>query len=80
MKRVFSLRAGGVALLRRARAERLQNHHAVGAVKYVAWGKGAFAVPGGVTQMTSVIPAADGNFNWQAAQSVQLTENPILFK
>jgi hypothetical protein len=52
----------------------------VGAVKYVAWGKGAFAVPGGVTQMTSVIPAADGSFNWQAAQSVQLTENPILFK
>jgi hypothetical protein len=51
-----------------------------GAVKYVVWGKGSYSVPNGVTQMTSVIPTADGSFNWQAAQSVQLTENPILFK
>jgi hypothetical protein len=54
-----------------------------GAVKYVAWGTGAFTVPNGVTQMTSVIPPRGGAFAWQAAQagqSVPLTENPILFK
>jgi hypothetical protein len=40
-------------------------------------------VPNGVTQMTSVIPAADGSFNWQAAQagqSLPLTEYPLLLK
>jgi hypothetical protein len=54
-----------------------------GEVKYVVWGRGSYTLPGGVTQMTSVIPAADGSFDWQAAQagqSIPLTENPVLIK
>lgn len=54
-----------------------------GAVKYVAWGMGSYTAPEGVTQFASVIPAADGSFQWQAAQagqSLPLTEYPLLLK
>lgn len=54
-----------------------------GAVKYVVWGTGNYTLPNGVTQMTSVIPKADGTFAWQAAQAgkgIALSPNPILVK
>jgi len=54
-----------------------------GAVKYVAWGKGNYIIPDGMTQMTFVIPNPEGSYSWQAAQAGQavgLSENPILFK
>lgn len=53
------------------------------AVKYVAWGSGNYTLPSGVTQVTSVIPKADGSFAWQAAQagkSIALSANPVLIK
>jgi hypothetical protein len=55
----------------------------VGAVKYVAWGSGNYTLPSGVTQVTSVIPKADGSFAWQSAQagkSIALSANPVLIK
>jgi hypothetical protein len=54
-----------------------------GAVKYVAWGTGNYAIPSGATQMTSVIPQADGSYAWQPAQagkSITLSANPVLLK
>lgn len=54
-----------------------------GAVKYVVWGVGNYTLPGGVTQMTSVIPKSDGSFAWQAAQPgkvIALSANPVLIK
>jgi hypothetical protein len=54
-----------------------------GAVKYVAWGRGNYTIPPGVTQTTSVIPKADGNYAWQPTQAgkvVALSASPVLFK
>lgn len=54
-----------------------------GAVKFVAWGSGEFAVPPGMKQMTSVIPRADGGFDWKGTKEggkITLTANPVLLK
>lgn len=54
-----------------------------GAVKYVVWGNGQYAVPEQITQMTSVIPQADGSFHWQSVQpqtSFALKPEPVLLK
>ena len=54
-----------------------------GAEKIVAWGWGAFVVPAGLTQYTSVIPSAAGVFDWKPAASgtaLPLSPNPILLK
>ncbi len=54
-----------------------------GAIKYVAWGTGNYTLPAGVSQMTSVIPKADGTFAWQPAQAgtaIPLSANPVLIK
>jgi len=52
-------------------------------VRFVAWGKGSFKVPQGVTQMTPVIPPEGGGYVWQAVQTgqdVPLSPEPILLK
>ena len=54
-----------------------------GAVKHVAWGAGNYTVPTGVSQMTSVIPQANGSLAWQpvqAGKSIALSLNPVLLK
>ncbi|MFQ5593507.1 MAG: hypothetical protein ACE5HA_05100 [Anaerolineae bacterium] len=55
----------------------------VGDVKYVVWGSGSFTVPAGITQMTSVIPNADGGFTWQPVEAgdvITLAPEPVLLK
>ncbi|HEY9075845.1 MAG TPA: hypothetical protein VIO61_04840 [Anaerolineaceae bacterium] len=54
-----------------------------GAVKYVAWGRGTFTVPAGMSQVTSVIPRLDGTFTWEPVQPGKpliLTEKPVVIK
>jgi hypothetical protein len=54
-----------------------------GAVRYVAWGKGKFTLPAGVSQSTSVLPDRQGGFKWSpaaAGASLPLTSLPILIK
>lgn len=54
-----------------------------GAKKYVAWGSGNLTIPSGITQMTSVIPLANGSFSWQpvqAGQTITLSPYPVLLK
>lgn len=51
--------------------------------KYVAWGEGDFRVPDGITQMTTVVPNADGGYEWtavSAGETIPLTDVPLLFK
>lgn len=52
-----------------------------GEIKYVAWGTDSWVVPEGMSQMTSVMPQADGSFNWQSVtpgDTVTLQDTPIL--
>jgi len=54
-----------------------------GTAKIVVWGQGAFTVPAGITQMTSVVPDAAGNFTWQSVtpgQQITLSDLPWLLK
>ncbi len=54
-----------------------------GAVKYVAWGSGSYAVPSGISRMTSVVPDSSGNFSWQnvtPGQTISLSGFPVLLK
>jgi len=60
-----------------------QYRYANGSVKYVAWGSDTITVPAGMTQMTSVMPNADGSFNWVSVapgSSVTLQDTPYLLK
>ncbi len=54
-----------------------------GGIRYVVWGSGSFTVPEGLSQMTQVVPDAQGNFAWQQVtpgQQITLTDIPILLK
>jgi hypothetical protein len=52
-------------------------------VKYVAWGRGSFTIPPGITAITSVIPDSSGNFGWRKVRRgeiIPLLDEPMLFK
>lgn len=54
-----------------------------GQTRYVVWGTGNYTLPQGISQMTSVIPDAQGNYTWQSAkpgERFQLSETPILLR
>jgi hypothetical protein len=54
-----------------------------GQERYVVWGTGEFTVPEGIRQMTSVIPAGQEEYAWQAispGERVQLTEIPVILR
>jgi hypothetical protein len=54
-----------------------------GQVRYVAWGKGHFTVPEGMSSYTSVVPREDGSFIWiptQAGKEIPMSEIPVLLK
>lgn len=54
-----------------------------GETRYVAWGTGTFVIPGGVREMTSVIPSEDGTFSWgpvKVGARIQLTADPVLIR
>lgn len=51
--------------------------------RHVVWGAGSYAVPSGVSEMTSVVPDGEGRFTWRrvsAGQRVQLTDVPVLLR